>query len=88
MTIGRVRDSCRRKTSHDASRPNLPDLRTALHSVTAAAAAVLEQLRKAGPGDVTAGFDVDPAVTAGAVITKGSADCRPRGTTARHGNKG
>lgn len=51
------------------------NLQAALTSVTEAASATLEQLRKAGPDGVTVEFGVDLAVTAGAVITKGSANC-------------
>ncbi|WP_053686837.1 MULTISPECIES: CU044_2847 family protein [unclassified Streptomyces] len=51
------------------------NLQSALDSVTKAAGAVLDQLRKAGPDGVTVEFGVDLAVTAGAVLTKGSANC-------------
>lgn len=56
------------------------NLQAALTSVTAAAGAVLDQLRQAGPDGVTVEFGVDLAVTAGAVITKGSANCHLRVT--------
>ncbi|GAA3374043.1 CU044_2847 family protein [Streptomyces racemochromogenes] len=46
----------------------LPEnLQSALDSVTEAAGAVLDQLRKAGPDGVTVEFGVDLALTAGAV---------------------
>ncbi|MCX5379865.1 CU044_2847 family protein [Streptomyces sp. NBC_00091] len=50
-------------------------LQDALGSVTEAARATLDQLRKAGPDGITFEFGVDLAVEAGAVITKSSANC-------------
>ncbi|MGW4690319.1 CU044_2847 family protein [Streptomyces sp. NPDC004244] len=50
-------------------------LQEALGSVTEAAHATLEQLRKAGPDTIAVEFGVDLAVEAGAVITKSTATC-------------
>ncbi|MGW7825144.1 CU044_2847 family protein [Streptomyces puniciscabiei] len=50
-------------------------LQVALAPVTEAAHATLQQLRKAGPDEVTVEFGVDLAVEAGAVITKTGANC-------------
>ncbi|MFG2291281.1 CU044_2847 family protein [Streptomyces sp. NPDC048595] len=50
-------------------------LKAALGSVTDAAHATLDQLRKAGPDGIAVEFGVDLAVEAGAVITKSSANC-------------
>ncbi|MFJ6779810.1 CU044_2847 family protein [Streptomyces yangpuensis] len=50
-------------------------LQEALHPITEAAQAALDQLRKAGPDAITVEFGVDLAVEAGAVITKSSANC-------------
>ncbi|MGW1373721.1 CU044_2847 family protein [Streptomyces sp. NPDC002446] len=50
-------------------------LKQALGSVTEAAHATLDQLRKAGPDGIAVEFGVDLAVAAGAVITKSSANC-------------
>lgn len=41
---------------------------------------MLDQLRKAGPDGVSVEFGVDLAVTAGAVLTKGSANCHLKAT--------
>ncbi|MEU7556269.1 CU044_2847 family protein [Streptomyces sp. NPDC044571] len=60
------------------------NLQAALVSVTDAASATLDQLRKAGPEAVTVEFGVDLAVTAGAVITKGSANCHLKVTMSWH----
>ncbi|MGW7045142.1 CU044_2847 family protein [Streptomyces avermitilis] len=60
------------------------NLQAALTSVTEAASATLDQLRKAGPDGVTVEFGVDLAVTAGAVITKGSANCHLKVTMNWH----
>ena len=46
-----------------------------LSPVTGMARAVMDQLRKAGPGEVEVEFGVDLAVQAGAVITKTGAGC-------------
>ncbi|MEU7067809.1 CU044_2847 family protein [Streptomyces sp. NPDC053429] len=48
-------------------------LEAALGSVTDAASAMLDQLRKASPDGVTVEFGVDLSFAAGAVITKSSA---------------
>jgi hypothetical protein len=48
-------------------------LQGALGSITQAARATLDELRKAGPDGIAVEFGVDLAVEAGAVITKGSA---------------
>lgn len=50
-------------------------LGSALAPVSEAARATLEQLRRAGPDEVTVEFGVDLAVEAGAVITKTGANC-------------
>jgi Trypsin-co-occurring domain 1 len=50
-------------------------LHTVLEPVVDTARSVLEQLRKAGPGEVEVEFGVDLSVQAGAVITKGGAGC-------------
>ncbi|MDC7337205.1 CU044_2847 family protein [Streptomyces lydicus] len=64
LKAGRVSDAI-----HD-----LPDsLQGALGSVTKAARATLDQLRRVGPDGITVEFGVDLAVEAGAVITKSSA---------------
>ncbi|MFE4579174.1 CU044_2847 family protein [Streptomyces chartreusis] len=55
-------------------------LQEALEPVTEAARAVLGQLRKARPDDISVEFGVDLAVEAGAVITKSQASCHLRVT--------
>ncbi|MGW7530379.1 CU044_2847 family protein [Streptomyces sp. NPDC054783] len=50
-------------------------LQGALGPVTEAARATLQELRRAGPDEVTVEFGVDLAVEAGAVITKTGANC-------------
>ncbi|MEU9715859.1 CU044_2847 family protein [Streptomyces sp. NPDC047976] len=55
-------------------------LQEALGSVTEAARATLNQLRRAGPDGITFEFGVDLAVEAGAVITKSTANCHLRVT--------
>lgn len=73
VKAGRVSDAI-----HD-----LPgSLQEALGSVTEAARATLDQLRKAGPDGITVEFGVDLAVEAGAVITKSSANCHLKVTVA------
>ncbi|MGW5779825.1 CU044_2847 family protein [Streptomyces sp. NPDC003863] len=56
---------------HEAPRT----LQEALEPVTQAAQTALDQLRKARPDEITVEFGVDLAVEAGAVITKGRANC-------------
>ncbi|UUY52788.1 hypothetical protein NRK68_36650 (plasmid) [Streptomyces yangpuensis] len=66
VKAGRVSDAIR----------DLPgSLEDALEPVTQAAHVALEQLRKAGPDEITVEFGVDLAVEAGAVITKTGAHC-------------
>ncbi|MGP8303610.1 CU044_2847 family protein [Streptomyces inhibens] len=66
VKAGRVSDAIR----------DLPgSLQGALEPVTAAARATLNQLRKAGPDEITVEFGIDLAVEAGAVITKSGANC-------------
>ncbi|MFD4866254.1 CU044_2847 family protein [Streptomyces sp. NPDC058412] len=66
VKAGRVSDAIR----------DLPgSLEDALEPVTRAARVALEQLRKAGPDEITVEFGVDLAVEAGAVITKTGAHC-------------
>ncbi|MFF5703175.1 CU044_2847 family protein [Streptomyces sp. NPDC012794] len=55
-------------------------LQEALGSVTEAARATLDQLRKAGPDGISFEFGVDLAFEAGAVITKSTANCHLRVT--------
>lgn len=50
-------------------------LQNALDPVVEVARVTIERLRKAGPAQVEVEFGVDLAVEAGAVITKGKADC-------------
>lgn len=57
-------------------------LQEALESVTEAARATLDQLRKANPDEIRVEFGVDLAVEAGAVITKNSAHCHLKVTVA------
>ncbi|MFD5463381.1 CU044_2847 family protein [Kitasatospora sp. NPDC127059] len=59
----------------DAIRDLPVSLEGALTPVTEAARATLQQLRKAGPDEITVEFGVDLAVEAGAVITKTGATC-------------
>ncbi|MGW9069166.1 CU044_2847 family protein [Streptomyces yangpuensis] len=59
----------------DAIRELPGSLQAALASITVAAGATLDQLRKAGPDAIEVEFGVDLAVAAGAVITKSSANC-------------
>ncbi|MGW2251158.1 CU044_2847 family protein [Kitasatospora sp. NPDC001660] len=66
VKAGRVSDAI-----HD-----LPgSLQGALEPVAEAARATLDQLRKVGPDGIAVEFGIDLAVEAGAVITKGSANC-------------
>ncbi|MFB0627496.1 CU044_2847 family protein [Streptomyces sp. AB3(2024)] len=66
----------------DAIRELPGSLQSALGSVTDAAGAILDQLRRAGPDAITVEFGVDLAFEAGAVITKSSTDCHLRVTMA------
>ncbi|MGG7574929.1 CU044_2847 family protein [Streptomyces sirii] len=63
------------------------NLQGALGSVGEAARATLDQLRKAGPDEITIEFGVDLAVEAGAVITKSSANCHLKVTMAWKRNR-
>ncbi|MEU2391377.1 CU044_2847 family protein [Streptomyces sp. NPDC007369] len=72
----------------DAVKELPSSLQEALTPVTDAASATLDQLRKAGPDEVSVEFGVDLAVTAGAVITKGSANCHLRVTMNWHKKDG
>lgn len=66
VKAGRVSDAI-----HDLS----GSLQDALAPVTEAARATLNQLREAGPDEITVEFGIDLAVEAGAVITKSCAQC-------------
>lgn len=62
----------------DAVRELPVTLEGALEPITEAAHAILEQLRKARPDEITVEFGVDLAFEAGAVITKSQASCHLR----------